>query len=156
MEKFYVFIAKKVSSSNRKNIILRLSSFINKIPLIFYPLFLLYLFFIRHPYFIEALWKPIIAFSVCTVIRIFYNRPRPHQKYNITPLYFHKDGCSFPSRHTTSAMIIAFVMYVVSPLLGTFMILIALLIAISRVIIGVHFISDVIAGTLLAYLIYIL
>ena len=70
----------------------------------------------------------------------------------ITPLV-QKDthGRSFPSRHALSAAVLAMVWLYFYPAVGWCMIVIALLIAVVRVLTGVHHIRDVAAGLALGF-----
>ena len=53
---------------------------------------------------IAAFWTiPAAGFLLVTLIRKKLNRPRPAQLFHFVPLVQHEDGCSFPSRHTSSA-----------------------------------------------------
>ena len=82
-----------------------------------------------------------------TLLRAAINRPRPYEALNFTPL-FPKDtkGQSMPSRHCFSAAAIAGTAWYVLPPLGAVLAVLGVLIAISRVVTGVHYISDVLAG----------
>ena len=60
-----------------------------------------------------------------------------------------KQGESFPSRHVLSAAVITAVFFYAAPPLGPVLAVITLLIALVRVIGGVHFVKDVTAGALL-------
>lgn len=62
-------------------------------------------------------------------------------------------GESMPSRHTASAFIIAITVFYFNRYLGIVAIIIATLIALSRVLAGVHFIRDVLAGLLISAII---
>ena len=84
------------------------------------------------------------------------NRERPYEIYNYEPLLSHKSGQSFPSRHTLSAVIIALVCYDIHMILGIVMLVLACIIALSRIIAGLHHISDVIVAIIFAFLIYTL
>ena len=54
---------------------------------------------------IAAFWAiPAAGFLLVTLIRKKLNRPRPAQLFHFVPLVQHEDGCSFPSRHTSSAL----------------------------------------------------
>lgn len=92
---------------------------------------------------------PAAVFVLGTVLRRAINRPRPYEALHFTPL-FPKDtvGQSMPSRHCFSAAAIAVAAFAVWPGLGWAAAGLALLIAASRVLCGVHYPSDVLAGLL--------
>ena len=74
-------------------------------------------------------------------------RPRPYTALGFTPLFpKDKTGQSMPSRHCFSAAAIAGTAWYVLPPLGAVLAVLGVLIAISRVVTGVHYISDVLAG----------
>jgi membrane-associated phospholipid phosphatase len=124
-----------------------------------YPLLLVYLFFYANlsSYFSfkRALLVPAISFLLLTVVRALINRPRPYEKFEIPPV-IKKDtkGNSFPSRHVFSATIIAMTFLLMSPWswLGVFFLVVSVALAIVRVLSGVHYISDVVAGFFVAVL----
>ena len=90
---------------------------------------------------------PAAAFVVGTALRAAIDRPRPYTKYGFAPLFpKDKTGQSMPSRHCFSAAAIAAAVWYVLPPLGTVLAVLAVVIAVSRVITGVHFVSDVLAG----------
>ena len=90
---------------------------------------------------------PAAAFAVGTALRAAIDRPRPYTKYGFAPLFpKDKTGQSMPSRHCFSAAAIAAAAWYVLPPLGTVLAVLAVVIALSRVITGVHFVSDVLAG----------
>ncbi len=118
---------------------------------IFYPLFLLYLYLVNYPEILKALLVPLISFIVLSIIRRLLNFPRPYEKYDIKPLYEKKTkGCSFPSRHTFSAFIIAFAVLPINIPLGILLTILSIVLAVTRVLCGIHFIKDVVAGFLFA------
>ena len=90
---------------------------------------------------------------IVTAIRKIVNRSRPYEKYD-TPSLFGRDGNgeSFPSRHTASAFVLAMSGFALNPFVGGALLIIAAVIASTRVIAGVHFVSDVIAGMVIAVL----
>ena len=103
----------------------------------------------------HAIWAPLgvtavvpaAAFVVGTALRAAINRPRPYTKYGFVPLFpKDKTGQSMPSRHCFSAAAIAGTAWYVLPPLGAVLAVLGVLIAISRVVTGVHYISDVLAG----------
>ena len=128
-----------------------------------YPLFVLYLFWMKDMGVIRAILVPGISFVVLSVFRKLINRPRPYEVFGV-PSVIKKDtkGQSFPSRHVFSATIIAMTFLLASPWmwLGVVFLVVSVLLAVVRVVSGVHFVSDVLAGiavgTLAAILGYII
>ena len=94
-----------------------------------------------------ALVVPASAFVVGTLVRKLIDRPRPYTALGFTPLFpKDKTGQSMPSRHCFSAAAIAGTAWYVLPPLGAVLAVLGVLIAISRVVTGVHYIRDVLAG----------
>lgn len=118
-----------------------------------YPILLIYLFIRRDERLIRCIAVPLFMFITLSAARYLINKERPYEKYDITPI-FPKDtkGKSFPSRHTASAAVIAVTFLYISLPLGIIFLIISALIAASRVIGGVHFPRDVIAGVVYALL----
>lgn len=114
-----------------------------------YPLLLLYFLLQRDVTLVRAIIVPLDGFLIVTVFRYFMNRPRPYEVFEIAPI-IPKDtkGKSFPSRHVFSATIIAMTYLLLSPwkALGWFLLAISICLGIIRVISGIHYISDVVAG----------
>ena len=82
------------------------------------------------------------------VIGLFYFRPRPfishlgvHPLVSVTP-YMQ----SFPSGHATAAFAIATAVAAAHPRLGRWMFVCATLVALGRVLAGVHYPADILAG----------
>ena len=78
------------------------------------------------------------------------SQPRPYEAWQINPL-IQKDtqGQSMPSRHVFSATIISMAVLRLNPILGILFLVLSLVIAICRVIGGVHYPHDVAAGYLI-------
>ena len=118
-----------------------------------YPVLLITLFLNKDSRLLACILVPLFMFVTLTIARYFINAQRPYEKFDISPVFPKSTvGKSFPSRHTASAAVIAFTILYVSPPFGAAFVAIALLIAASRVIGGVHFPKDVIAGILYAAL----
>ena len=103
----------------------------------------------------HTMWTPLLpaalvpaaAFLVGTALRKGINRPRPYTKYGEEPLFpKNQPGCSMPSRHCFSVAAIAVAVWYVLPPAAMLLAVLAVIIAVSRVLCGVHYISDVLAG----------
>ena len=120
-----------------------------------YPVLIVFLFLQKNEQLLRAIFVPAISFVLLSVGRHFINRKRPYEVFDVPPA-IKKDtkGHSFPSRHVFSATIIAMTFLCISPWtwLGFAFLAISFVLAVVRVISGVHFISDVIAGILVAFL----
>ena len=122
-----------------------------------YPILLVYLFsygkISSYFSFEKALLVPAVSFVLLTVVRALINRPRPYETFQLPPV-IKKDtkGNSFPSRHVFSATMIAMTFILMSPWswLGLIFLGVSILLAVVRVVSGVHYISDVVAGILVA------
>lgn len=96
---------------------------------------------------------PASNFIFISVLRKIIDTPRPYDIFEYTPLIKHSSGKSFPSRHTSSAFIIAFSYFYLGHIhFGLFMSIIAILIGLSRIICGVHFPKDVISAFLISFI----
>lgn len=114
---------------------------------VLYGVLLLWLAAWRQPLVIPAVLVPAAAFWVGSTLRARINRPRPYTALGYQPLFPKKEaGRSMPSRHCFSAAAIAVVALHCNLPLGVVLAVLAVLIAVSRVITGVHYISDVLAG----------
>lgn len=95
----------------------------------------------------------LVGYVALTLMRRLIDAPRPYELYGF---YENKPkekrGRSFPSRHAYSAFCIATLGFIISGILALIMLLLALLLCVSRVLLGIHFIRDVIAGALIGIL----
>ena len=121
-----------------------------------YAITLLILFINHSSKLVITILKPLSSFLIVTIMRKLYNRPRPCVVFNIEPLVDHKTDESFPSRHTVSAFAIAFALLNISLPLGIISLIIACLVGLSRIFCGVHFVSDVFCGFLIALIIHLI
>ena len=89
-------------------------------------------------------------FVIVTLVRRWINAPRPYELYDFYEKRpKEKSGQSFPSRHTFSAFTVAALSYILSPWLAVALGVFGVALAVSRVLLGMHFIRDVVAGALI-------
>lgn len=115
--------------------------------LVAYPVLLVHVYFTDLQSLPKLVLVPMHVFLGVTLLRVIIDEQRPYERFD-TPSVFHKttNGKSFPSRHTASAFIIAMAFLYVNFWWGMIAMLIALLIELSRIMAGAHYIHDVMAG----------
>ena len=100
----------------------------------------------------RAILVPGFVFLGGTLLRKKLNFPRPYEQPGFTPLVEKEThGQSFPSRHALSAAVLAAVWLSFYPAVGGVMVAVTVSICVLRVLAGVHFPRDVIAGALLGF-----
>lgn len=83
-------------------------------------------------------------------IRYAWDRPRPFVALDIPSIVQHAPTASFPSGHTVFVFVLAFTMFAVNRRWGWIFTAMASLVGVARVIGGVHWVSDIIVGVLVA------
>lgn len=137
----------------RESIIQFLCHFAPLIVVFIYSITILVLFINKSQNLIMFLFVPASNFLFITILRKILNKPRPYDLFDHIPLvkYTKGKGKSFPSRHTSSAFIIAVsYFYIHNTYLALIMLLIASIIALSRIAAGVHFPKDVVCAALIS------
>lgn len=88
-----------------------------------------------------------VGFVAVSFFRRRFNAPRPYECCSIAPLIA-RDGAgkSFPSRHAFSAFAIAASWFAASAPIAVVLLVAAVVLAVCRVLGGVHFPRDVVAG----------
>ena len=90
-----------------------------------------------------------VPFAVVTALRKLINAPRPYELYSFYECApKKKKGSSFPSRHVFSSFLISVLAYILSPWLTVAAMLSGIALSVSRVLLGIHFIRDVVTGAL--------
>ena len=129
-----------------------------------YASYLLIVIFLGLIFFKATLWTKkfeIVLLAVSSIvlsrllivpfIRHFWPRLRPFIEYNITPL-FTDYYASFPSGYASFFFALSFIVYYYDKFWGKFFIATSILITISRVMGGVHYLSDIIVGSIIGFL----
>lgn len=155
METFYNTILHWIRKHTiREQILCYICKYLPYITAVSYIGMLIYTFFFSLDLLFPMLGIPLSIFTFVTIVRKIWNRARPYETLNMTPLFKNKKGESTPSRHTASAFAIALTSFLLHPYLGYFLITVAICIAISRIIAGVHYISDVLLAICIAFAFY--
>ncbi len=118
-----------------------------------YPVLLCILFFTKDERFWRCLFVPAVSFLAVSGFRKLLNAPRPYEKLHFRPLLSKdKHGESFPSRHVFSVFVIALAFYDVFLPVGVVLTVFGVVLAAVRVVGGVHFPRDVLAGAAIGIL----
>lgn len=115
-----------------------------------YPALLFLLWHTKNDGLLPAILIPGISFVLLSIYRDRINKPRPYEVFQMEPIINKKtQGHSFPSRHIFSIFIIATTIFYFHPLPGILVGLVGAALAFNRVVGGVHFVKDVVAGALI-------
>nr|WP_304015395.1 phosphatase PAP2 family protein [Ruminococcus bromii] len=118
-----------------------------------YPILLVYTFLWQRDLFLKSLTVPAGVFLGITLLRIIIKEERPYVRYGVAPVFAkNSKPDSMPSRHTASAFIIAMTILRFNVWAGIAYLFIAVMISVSRVCAGVHYVRDVIVGAAIAIL----
>ncbi|MFH7767246.1 phosphatase PAP2 family protein [Acinetobacter sp. BSP-28] len=112
------------------------------------------LWMLQGAFYIVQLLYLLISGSIGTAIyKILKNktvRPRPYQVHQVIRLQEPPlDHFSFPSGHTLHAVMASTVMGYIQPMLLVLMLPFTILVAVSRMVLGLHYPSDVLVGALI-------
>ncbi len=89
----------------------------------------------------------LFSMGVATIIKYIVRRPRPHDRHEFYALRY--DRYAFPSGHATRMGAIAVVIGQLEPHLAIPGYALAMTVALCRVLVGVHYLSDVLGGLLI-------
>ena len=98
----------------------------------------------------------VARFGITDLIRYFYNRPRPFEVGDFTPLISHEYGYSFPSGHAAFFFALSTAIFLYNRRWGAVFFIGAILISLGRVWAGVHWYSDILGGAIVGILTSIL
>jgi undecaprenyl-diphosphatase len=98
----------------------------------------------------SALAAAAVGLIVNKIISSAWHRDRPYATHHVAHIWGpRKTDASFPSDHASAAFAIAVAVLLIDPLVGAAFVLLAVLIAIGRVVVGEHYPGDVLAGALI-------
>jgi undecaprenyl-diphosphatase len=101
----------------------------------------------------QAMFAFTLAYSINRLIELFIYRERPFVSHEIIQLVEHSANSSFPSDHATSAIVIAFTLWLSSYRYKHIWFFLALGVAFSRIWVGVHYPFDIVSGILIGIII---
>lgn len=131
----------------RKALVQRVNRGLTGLVFFCYPLYLCLLLVKKDALLLQAVAVPAVSFVVVSVFRRIVNEPRPYEKFKTPPVLSKETkGKSFPSRHVFSVFVIAVTVFVRCPAAGLLLGAAGVLLAVIRVVGGVHEPRDVIAG----------
>ncbi len=102
----------------------------------------------------SLLFIPLGSWAVAGFLKLIFAHPRPYEALIINPLSMPGSFDSFPSGHATFYMALALAVYQYHKKAGMFFIFLSTLLAVARIITGVHYPIDILGGWLVAYLMY--
>ena len=152
-EEFYIRINTFMRSHDRMAAVLRrMDLTITVVVFASYPLFLIWAFSHRPEDLPKVVGVPLFGFLGVTAARVLIGKKRPYERYAIIPLIRKNTvGRSFPSRHAFSVFMIAETyLYATTDPFALPFYLLGLVLCACRVMLGVHYISDVSVGMVVA------
>ena len=98
---------------------------------------------------VEVIVGAAVPFVFVSIVRRLIRAPRPYELYDFYEnLPKDKSGSSFPSRHAFSAFVIGTLAMPHSIILGVCVLALGVILSVARVLLGIHFIRDILAGAL--------
>jgi len=87
----------------------------------------------------------VFSWFISETLKFLFHIPRPFVDLEITPLVY-QSGFSFPSQHMAVFSALAISMFFINKKASIALLILAVMIGISRIIIGVHYPIDIIGG----------
>lgn len=113
----------------------------------------IFIFFKKRRLLFESFLAAAVArFGITDIIRYFYNRPRPFEVGNFSPLVPHEASGSFPSGHVAFFFALAATIFLYNRRWGAVFFIGAILVGLGRVWAGVHWYSDILGGAVVGIL----
>lgn len=141
---FSVFNLSEISFFSQLSIFLHNFTY----PLLF--LILLSCFFLKRRFFsiIFLFSSGFLAWLLARLLKHIFLEPRPFMSLDVVPLVI-EEGFSFPSEHASVFAALAVSMLFINRKLGYVLVILAILMGLSRIILGVHYPVDVLFGFIL-------
>lgn len=99
-------------------------------------------------FFIGTLAAIIARLGATEIIRFFYERPRPFLAHELNPLLVINEW-SFPSGHAALLAALSTVVFLYDRRWGVRFFIATILVALARIVVGVHYLTDIVAGLII-------
>lgn len=155
-ERLFLYINKK-TTEKQKHIFTQICNCSKPFFIIVYLVLLCYVYFYLKDLslFKVCVLKPFSVLISSKLLRIIINRDRPYIIFENLNLPQKKEA-SMPSNHTASSFIISLMYFYINSRLAIVLCLISAIVSFSRIIIGIHFPLDILAGFLLSIFIFLI
>ncbi len=110
-------------------------------------------------FFISSFIYLVVVGVITQILKHIIGRPRPNYT-NFEDVFIFKffslesNFHSFPSGHSSTIFMVCFILVAAFPRLRYFFYFLASVISLSRVVVSAHFFTDIVAGALLAFIVY--
>lgn len=94
----------------------------------------------------------VLVWAVKFIITFFWERQRPFVAHSVNLLIEHSSNAGFPSNHASVSFALAQTVFFADRRWGVVAYILAFLVSVSRVFVGVHYPSDILAGAVLGIL----
>ena len=122
------------------------------IPFIFITILIIVIFYYYKKPFTQIIYSTITSTIIGTILKYLTLRPRPYEFLHIQSI-ISTTYSSFPSGHARAVFTILPILNNYFPKYKIYLWSIAILVAISRIYLSVHWLSDVVAGAFIGYII---
>jgi membrane-associated phospholipid phosphatase len=100
------------------------------------------------------IFLPLATWATTAFLKFLFSHPRPYEAFDLNPISMPGSMDSFPSGHAAFYMALALAVYKYHKKAGWVFIILAGVLSIARIIMGVHYPLDIIAGWFTAIVIY--
>lgn len=123
--------------------------FLAQYAIFIFGLVLIYLLRKDRRLFFKAAVSSLIVIVIVALVKKICFFPRPFAQDEVKLLISHISDSAFPSKHTAVAFSLAFGIFLEKKQLGIWLLALALLIGLSRIVVGAHYPADILAGILI-------
>lgn len=135
--------------ANKNSVLDAIWVFFAQYAIFIFGLVLIYFFYRDKKFFFRLTASAILTVILVALIKKIYLFPRPFLQEGARLLITHLADSTFPSKHTALAFALAMGVFFKRKQLGIRLLVLASFIGLSRIIVGVHYPLDILAGILI-------